>query len=137
MTVRVSWDNDDKTVIHYQFDDNWTWDDFFPAKARAQDLIDTVPHKVAVILETQHNGVIPHNLLTNARNGLRTKHPQTALVVIVVTRPFIRTMIGTIRALSPLAHVRIEMAYTMAEARATALQFLKTLKPEDVIQSDY
>ena len=137
MPVHVSWDNEDKTIIHYQFDQDWTWDEFFPAQARAQELISTVPHKVGVILETHHNGAIPHNLLANARNGLRTKHPNTDIVVIVVTRPFIRTMIGTVRALSPLAHVHLEMAFTLDEARVIILDHLHILQHDTLKQSDY
>lgn len=137
MAVQVSWDNDDKTIIHYQFDTDWTWDEFFVAKARAQALISSVSHKVGVILETQHDGIIPYNLLANARNGLRTKHPNTAIVVIVVTRPFIRTMIGTIRALSPLSHVHIERASTLDEARPMILDYLRTLQKDSLKQSDY
>jgi hypothetical protein len=137
MAVRVFWDNDDQTIIHYQFDENWTWDEFFPAKAHAQELINTVSHKVGVILETHHNGVIPHNLLGNFRNGLRTKHPNTAIVVIVVTRPFIRTMISTVRALSPLAFVHLEMAFTLDEARLLIHDYLRTLQPDTVKQSNF
>ncbi len=137
MPVHVSWDNEDKTIIHYQFDQDWTWDEFFPAQARAQELISTVPHKVGVILETHHNGAIPHNLLGNFRNGLRTKHPNTVIVVIVVTRPFIRTMIATVRALSPLAHVHIEMAYTLEEARPMILDYLRKIQPDVMKQSDF
>ena len=137
MAVRVSWDNDEKTIMHYQFDDNWTWEEFFPAKARAYEMISTVTHKVGVILETQHNGVIPHNLLINFRNGMRTKHPNTAIVVIVVTRPFIRTMINTVRALSPLANVHLEMASTLGQARHMILDYLPTLQQTSLKQSDY
>ena len=137
MPVHVSWDNEDKTIIHYQFDQDWTWEEFFPAKARAQELIDTVPHKVGVILETHHNGAVRPNLLGNFRNGLRTKHPNTVIVVIVVTRPFIRTMIGTVLALSPLANVHIEMAYTLEEARPIILDYLRKIQPDVMKQSDY
>ena len=137
MPVHVSWDNTEKTIIHYVFDPNWTWDEFAPAKAHAQELINTVSHKVGVILETHHNGAVPHNLLGNFRDGLRTRHPRVVIVVIVVTRPFIRTMINTVRALLPSIQIHIEMAYTLDEARITILNYLRTLQPDKLEQSDF
>ncbi len=137
MPVHVSWDNADQTIVHYQMDRNWTWEEFFGAKARAQALINTVSHKVAVILETHHDGPLPTDLLGNIRNGLRTKHPRTALIIVVTTRPFIRTMIGTVRGLSPLSRARIELASDMDEARAIALHGLRSLQLDAIEQSDF
>jgi hypothetical protein len=137
MAIQVVWGNGEKTIVHYQFEQHWTWQDFFEAKAHAQELINTVPHKVAVILETHHDGAIPYNLLANARKGLRTKHPQTALIVIVATRPFIRTMISTVRGLSPLAHTRVELASTYDEALAIAIDILKTSGENVANQESY
>ncbi|MEO8609148.1 MAG: hypothetical protein ABI690_14760 [Chloroflexota bacterium] len=137
MAVRVAWDNEAKTIIHYQFGENWTWEEYYPAKALAYEMISTVSHKVGVILETQHNGAIPHNLLPNFRNGLRTKHPSTVIVVIVVTRPFLRTMINTVRALSPLSNAHFEMVSTLGQARQMILDYLRTLQPDNLKQSDF
>ena len=136
MGVQVSWGNDDKTIVHYHFDNNWTWDEFFPAKAQAYAMIEAVNHKVGVILETQHDGVIPPNLLINGRNALRNKHPNATIIVIVVTRPFIRTMIGTVRAFSPLSQVHLELAFTLDEARQRVLDYLQ-ITQDNVRQSEY
>jgi len=136
MAVRVAWDNEAKTIVHYQFGENWTWEEYYPVKAQAYEMISTVSHKVGVILETQHNGAIPHNLLPNFRDGLRTKHPNTVIVVIVVTRPFIRHMINTVRAILPTTNAHFEMASTMGQARSIIEKYLQTLEPDSLEQSD-
>lgn len=127
MAVYVGWDNDEKTIVHFRFEKNWTWEQFFEAKAQAQDLMSSVPHKVAVILETVHDGAIPYNFLANVRRGFRTKHPQNVFVVIVAARPFVRTIISTFRALLPPMSTPIEIALSLDEARTLALDFLKTV----------
>jgi hypothetical protein len=136
MGVRAGWDNDAKTIMYYQFDHNWTWEEFFAAKAQAYEMISTVSHKVGVVLETQHNGVIPHDLLPNFRNGLRTKHPNTVIVVIVVTRPFYRNMINTVRAILPITNAHFEMAATLGQARSIIEKYLHALEPNNLKQSD-
>jgi hypothetical protein len=136
MAVRVVWGNEAKTIVHYQFGENWTWEEFYPAKAQAYEMISSVSHKVGVILETQHNGAIPHNLLPNFRNGLRTKHPNTVIVVIVVTRPFLRNMITTVRAILPSTNAHFEMASTLGQARSIVDKYLQTLQQDSLEQSD-
>jgi hypothetical protein len=124
MTVTAIWDNDEKTIVRYIFEAGWTWDEFFAAKKRAHDMMDTVTHKFGVILHMPAENVIHPDILANARNGLLSKHANTSLIVVVSTRPFIRTMIETLVALAPLANTGLETAATLDEARLMVNQRL-------------
>jgi hypothetical protein len=127
--VRIDWDNAEKTIICYQFDGHWTWEEFFAAKEAANALMDTVHHKLGVILYTPHHIRIQANLLSNARNAIRNIHPQTVVVVIVVTNPLVRTMISTMRAITPIGKFRIDVASTLDEARVLVNERLQQANP--------
>lgn len=118
MPVHIAWEDERKRIIRYSPDESWTWDEFFAAKERANDLMDTVSHKLGVIIDAPPTAVLPPNLLANARKALRNKHPNTVVIVIVAARPLIRTMIHTIRGIARLSSTRVELADNLDEARA-------------------
>src|SRR5437868_2152447 len=99
MTVRFVWDNETQTIFRYILDVGWTWEDFFAAKKQANVIMDTINHKFGVILHLPSENVIPADVIANTRNGLRNKHPNTAVIVVVSVRPIVRTMIGTMRSI--------------------------------------
>lgn len=125
MGIRVDWDNEDHTIMHYRFDQHWTWEEFETARKQAIDWIDTVTHKVGVIVETPPEMVVPPNVLTHVRHMLRTKHANTVIITFVVTDPLLRTMIITLRSIAFHAPVSIEIAATLDEARDIIHQHLK------------
>jgi len=124
MGIQVVWDDEAKRVIRYIFDERWSWEEFFAAKKDAYNRIATVHHKVGIIMDAPPNMALPPNVLTNVRSALRTKHPNTVVVVFVITTPFLRTMMITLKSLSYLAPVSLEHAATLDEARAIAYKSL-------------
>jgi hypothetical protein len=117
MGVHVSWE-DNKQIVHYHLGSTWTWDEFFAAKKQANEMMNTVSHKLGVIIEAPSQPLLPPNIIGNARNALRSTHPNTVVVVIVAAHPLIRTMFHTTRALGRLANFRVELASNLDEARA-------------------
>jgi len=124
MSVQVSWDDDTKRIMGYMLDNNWTWDEFFAAKKQANAMMDTVPHKLGVIVDATHSAIFPSDMLTNARNALRTKHPNVVIVVIVANKPFLNTMLTTLKAVTLFAS-RLQLAHSLDEARALIQQRLR------------
>ena len=117
MGIRVVWDNPQQTIVRYIYDERWTWDEFFRAKAEAAALIGTVDYKVGVIMDAPPNVQLPPNMLTHAKSALQNRHPNTAMIVIVTTRPFLRTMINTLVKLTKGQHASIYLCANVDEAR--------------------
>lgn len=118
MPVQSFWDNEEKTIIRYVCERGWTWEEFFAAKKHANQLMDTVPNKLGVIVESSSTSGLPRNLLEQTRKAVRSKHPNTVIVVLIVTNPFLRTMANTLRAISPQMGHYFVLASTLDEARA-------------------
>jgi hypothetical protein len=125
MPVDIAWEDEQKRVLHYRLDQDWTWDEFFAAKKSANEMMDRVSHKLGVIIEAPAEPSLPPNLIVNARNALRSTHPNTVVIVIVAVHPLIRTMFHTTRALGRLANFRVELALSLDEAQAIVHERLR------------
>jgi hypothetical protein len=131
MTVRGIWDNEEQTIFRYILDPGWTWDEFFVAKKDANVVMDSVPHKFGVILHLPTDNAIPRDVLANARKGLLGKHPSAIVIVVVSERAFVRTMIETLRGLSPIINVGLEVTPTLEEARTLIHKYLRQLQDDN------
>jgi hypothetical protein len=116
MTVQIAWEDDSKRVMRFDLDENWTWDEFFAAKNESYDLINSVPHKVGVIVNISSRTALKPNLLSNTRKALSDKHPNTFVVVIVVANSFTRTTIGLLYNSIRFSSMRVEIAASLDEA---------------------
>ena len=136
MAIRVMWDDAARRIVRYDFDEQWTWEDFFAAKKQAYTMIDSVAQNIAVIMLAPHNVSLPPNMLTHGLSALRNKHPNTILVVFVITKPFLRAMLTTMSKISRLAESSTIVVSTLEEARALAAKRLSEIYDDDVTLPD-
>src|SRR5690348_7094930 len=94
MSIQVQWDNLEKTVLCYYFDQRWSWEEFFAARDQAIAMIGGVAHKVGVIMVTPPDIVLPANLLTHSLTSLRHTHANTVIVVFIAGKPFLNMMLS-------------------------------------------
>ncbi len=136
MGIRVQWDDPSKRMIRFDFDEQWTWEDFFRAKKESYNLIDSVGRKVAVIMVAPQTMNLPPNMLTHGLSALRSKHINTHVVIFVITTSFLRAMITTMTKVSRLAQSSTSVVSTLDEARALAAKRLNSLYDDDVTLPD-
>jgi hypothetical protein len=127
MTIKAIWDNNEKTIVRYIFEAGWTWEEFFAAKKQANEMMDTVSHKLGVILHLPTENAVPPDVLANARSGLLSRHANTVMIIFVSTQPFVSTMIETLVTLSPLADTGLATTLTLDEARVLIYERLREL----------
>jgi hypothetical protein len=122
MTVRAGWDNVEKTLVVYDFDSVWNWDDFYRAKAECEALVDSVEHAVDVIFSGPPEMRLPESFIDNAVAVARSRHPRTRSVVIVINNAILRAMFNTLAKLFPREFAEIIYAASLDEARALVLE---------------
>ncbi|MEO8609145.1 MAG: hypothetical protein ABI690_14745 [Chloroflexota bacterium] len=118
MPINVAWDTEDQTIICYHFSEHWTWEEFFEARNQVLEQIDTVAHKVGVIMDTPPNIILPPNVLTHSLTSLRHMHPNTAIVVFIAGKSFLNMMVSMMAKMSRLSTNNIIVAANLDEARA-------------------
>lgn len=84
MSVRVVWDNDQKTIVRYVFEGKWTWDELYPAYNQAIEMEKAQPHRVHAILDMRKAIGVPANVLTHLKH-ISDKQPDNIGLSIVVT----------------------------------------------------
>jgi|FLYN01.1.fsa_nt_gi hypothetical protein len=125
MGIKITWDNDEKTILRYSFDTHWTWDDFYTAKAEAYNQIDTVQHKVGVIFDAPEKITLPANMITHSKSAVSKTHPNTCIVAVVVRNLYLRTMLSMVMKLSKKAAETLRLVSSLDEARALVAEKLR------------
>lgn len=84
MSVTADWvDSQERTIIHFDYRDKWTWEDVFEQIEKSQQMMDTVSHKVATIIDLTHS----HKLPTDAMDAIgkifdRAIHPNDSTIIV-------------------------------------------------------
>lgn len=66
MHITVDWDNENRTIIRFQFQRGWTWDNLRAAIGQADDLITSVDHPVNLVIDIREAGAIPADFMSGA-----------------------------------------------------------------------
>ncbi len=121
MAISIAWDNVEKTIIRYDFESQWTWQDLRAAIESDDAMIASVAHTVHLIFDLRQVEGIPPNPMAQFRHIAAMIHPRLGMIVFVGADSWTRTVLeifyqvyGTrLEGLSGVASVR-----TLEEARA-------------------
>ena len=116
MTIRISWDNDAHTALHYDFDAEWRWDDLYRTINEGLKLAAGHFTEIDTIFDASLDFHLPAgNMLFHARRLLELLPAQRGLVVIVSNRPLLRNVVDIINR---VYRTNFLIAGTLDEARA-------------------
>lgn len=100
MSVYAIWDNAQHTVIRYEFDGRWTWDEFYMVLEQVKGMLDTVPHMVDFIMNSTSD-YVPPSFITHFGKIWQEVHPRAGTVLIVSSSGFAKAMYGVVHRLYP------------------------------------
>lgn len=63
MAIKVFWDNFNHTAVRFEFSGNWSWNSFRHQLQQAISMIQSVDHRVDVILNTGNAKNTPSNMV--------------------------------------------------------------------------
>ena len=66
MQINVGWDNSDHRIVRIVFQRGWTWQDLRQAIHQADDLINSEPHTVHLVIDIHDAGGLPGDFITRA-----------------------------------------------------------------------
>ena len=97
MPIHIKWDNDEKTILRYDFEGRWTWDEYFSVMKQLTAMMASVEYRVDAIANMKP-GIMPTSgsAMSSARTALR-KLPPNCGVVVVVTNSFISAMLSVFK----------------------------------------
>lgn len=93
MGIAVVWDDDEKTIIRWDFDEKWTWDEFHEAFRISLEMSENITYRVDVIPNATKSPHMPIGALAEFKR-LDSQLPDIVkLIVVAGTSAFTRSMI--------------------------------------------
>ena len=66
MQINVGWDNSDHRIVRIVFQRGWTWQDLRQAIHQADELINSEPHTVHLVIDIHDAGGLPGDFISRA-----------------------------------------------------------------------
>ena len=120
MTITVTWDNEDKTIVRTEISGNWTWEEYHDALTETYALVRSVDHEVALI-NLRHAGAVNPRGNPYPHYSRAAKHmPDNQSLVVNVSSE--KKMVGMVAKIMtrifPFMPKKFFVVDTIEEARA-------------------
>jgi hypothetical protein len=119
MTVKASWDNETKTTIRYDFEGQWTWEEFRAAVQEAFALTRSVTHTVDTISNFPADTRLPANAFLQFRRAMADAPKNRGTTAIVSNTSFIKMMVSVFSKVNKQLGERLVIVSSLDEARRT------------------
>ena len=95
MPIRVYWEDTDQTIVRYDFEGKWMWDELYTAYYEAIAMETSVSYRVDIILDMRNSGAIPTNALLHMKNFSEKQPPNVGLSIFVTSNAFVTALYNT------------------------------------------
>lgn len=129
--IRIEWYDEDKTIILYHVEEDWSVADFFALSAQIDGMIDRVD-QVVDIIGVYHRAHIPSGDFIMDAGGVpfRRKHSRRGREYFVGMNYFLNNMAATLHKTYPGMYDDLALAPTLDEAHQQILALRKRRKPK-------
>lgn len=121
MAVDIVWDNDEQTILRYDVEGHWTWDQFMIAYKKGLDMLTHITHRVDFMvnpLDSKSRGYVPSNMIFHVVTLHRNAPPNVGLTAVIGGSGFFKTLNELNRRLYPRIAERFVFIESLDEARA-------------------
>jgi hypothetical protein len=100
MPISVQWDNPDKTLLRWNFEGKWTWDDYYAAMEQNNALLDSIQSKADLLIDMQQTNIVAAGFTSQFRR-ISQFHPKAGFAIIVLNSRFIEIMLNMLMNFQP------------------------------------
>ncbi len=116
-SVEVLWDNNEKTIMRWEFHHGWTWNDIPIAAKQTHELLKGVDHEVNIIYNTNKTAVPMENALQNLRFLMQRDASYTGMTVIANATGFAIQLVQIIMKVFRAREGKLIFAESLEHAR--------------------
>lgn len=121
--VRVTWDDEAKTILRYEFDYAWTWEELERANQHFAELFNSVSHEVcSIAIQNYTQNYIPPNPIARIGAMLPRKNQRKILSVLVIRSSLVASIFEMIIKLYPAAS-SLRIVNSLEDARVIIQQY--------------
>lgn len=134
MGIQVNWDDEDKSIIRYNLEGLWTWDDYCIAINQTMQLMQDIDHPVGVIANFRADTMVPLGV-THHEDSLADHCPPTKfptmpnnmdVIVVMGGNYFVEVLLSAFCRLYSRVEKHIFIASSVNEAR----EIIRTHRPQ-------
>jgi hypothetical protein len=125
MPVSVYYENDDQVVI-WQFEGNWTWEEYYTQRNVVNQHIANSPHTVDMIIDMTRSKLLPSNLLTHAGSAARNAPANIGKTIFVGENAILKAFFAIFNQLYGVVQSGKDLNFQMVSTRDEAYTLLKT-----------
>lgn len=116
MPIRYHWTNEAQKILHIQFCDDWTWDDYFPIRDEVQRSISDQRHPIHFIADFSGNSTLPPRSLLVVRHVFENYLTHENKIMVVGTSIYLRFIMQNIYTIMPHLKKRLILFPTLESA---------------------
>jgi hypothetical protein len=118
MVIRYYWQDDEKTLIRYELEGSWTWDEMYQVLYEAREEILAIDHRVDAIIDLRNTHNVPAAGLTHIKRVSDLNTPNTVLSVFVTSSGFFRSLYEMAARIHKKVAQHYRIVSTIEEAEA-------------------
>jgi hypothetical protein len=100
-SVEIKWDNEEKTILRYNFSGDWTWDEYLERLNEGRSMMADINHPVCVLNDMQKMGKLPPNFASTAKSVISSRPKNTGLAIFLTSNAFFKVMYRVLAQLIP------------------------------------
>lgn len=131
MGITISWDNAEQTVIRWDFEQGWTWDDYREAALETNAMIESVGYTVG-LLRNVNNSAPPQggNVLSQWQRTLVQAPSNMGPLVMVDANTFLNMMSMVFSQVQNRKGKQLLTAPSLEEGRALLAEAMRSMASE-------
>jgi hypothetical protein len=122
MGITVQWDNEEKTVIRYDFRGYWDWAEFREKAEEAFAMTRSVSYKVDTISNFTHGTSIPRDAMFQFQRIMTNAPENRGVNCIIGISQFIRILVTVFSRINTQLGERLIIADSLEHARSILKQ---------------
>ena len=125
MGIKVTWYDDDKTILHWQYEEKWTWDEFVDANVAARRMIISVPHTVDSIVELGSK-LLPEGAFSRGKQQADLTPENHGITVVVTQNSAVRIILSVLQTITSIG--KKGPAYAAVSTLEDAFELIEKLR---------
>ena len=118
MPVLISWDDEAKTTLRYEYEGKWTWDEVNSATDQVVARMRETPHPVSIIHDLSQSPGLPSGALTQAHHFTRDLPENWDISVVTGSGTFTEALLNIFSRVYKKLGEHYKTAPSLEEARA-------------------
>lgn len=119
MDIKVTWLDEQKTIVHQQYPKKWTWDDFYGMRDVVKAMIESRHETIHIISDFREYSHLPRgNIMMHSRNVLNSYPDNWGLLIVVTNYSLIAAMVNLFLRVFPAPfNTKVRLAGSIEQAQ--------------------